>query len=232
MCHRRNWNRRIIANWKSQPLRPDSNNRVSGEPGAIQTKRRAWTDPELVRLLQGITGDLTTMTILALYTGCRENELAEAKLEDIHGEYLHIPEAKSAAGVRDIPIHPVIQPLVNHLQDNSTDGYLVSGLKRGGEDNKRHHLFAKRFSYRKKQLGFPSSVVFHSFRANYVSRLVALGTPDSTIQQLIGHESGVLLHNTYSSGLGLDALQEVVRDVEYGKAVTGAVSGAVGRLIA
>jgi len=33
---RRNWNRRIIANWKGQPWRLDSNKRVSGEPGAIQ----------------------------------------------------------------------------------------------------------------------------------------------------------------------------------------------------
>ena len=36
MCHRRNWNRRIIDNWKSWPWWPDSNKRVSGEPGAIQ----------------------------------------------------------------------------------------------------------------------------------------------------------------------------------------------------
>jgi len=37
MCHRRSWNRRIIANWKSQPRRPDSNKRISGEPGVIQS---------------------------------------------------------------------------------------------------------------------------------------------------------------------------------------------------
>jgi len=34
---RRSWNRRIIGNGKSQPWRPDSNKRVSGEPGAVHS---------------------------------------------------------------------------------------------------------------------------------------------------------------------------------------------------
>jgi hypothetical protein len=36
MFHRQSTNWRIIANWRSQLKQPDSNKRVSGEPGAIQ----------------------------------------------------------------------------------------------------------------------------------------------------------------------------------------------------
>src|SRR5690625_4714232 len=36
-CRRRSWNWRIIASRKSRPWRPDSNKRVSGEPGAVQS---------------------------------------------------------------------------------------------------------------------------------------------------------------------------------------------------
>jgi hypothetical protein len=37
MSRRRSWKWRTIANSRSQPLRPDSNEMVSGEPGAIQS---------------------------------------------------------------------------------------------------------------------------------------------------------------------------------------------------
>jgi hypothetical protein len=39
MSRRRSWKWRTIANSRSQPLRPDSNEMVSGEPGAIQVGR-------------------------------------------------------------------------------------------------------------------------------------------------------------------------------------------------
>jgi integrase len=36
------------------------------------------------------------MAILALYTGMRENEIAEVKLEDIHdNSHIYVPEAKT-----------------------------------------------------------------------------------------------------------------------------------------
>ena len=38
MYHRQSLNRRTIANWRSRPWRPDSNKRVSGEPGAVQKR--------------------------------------------------------------------------------------------------------------------------------------------------------------------------------------------------
>lgn len=203
-----------------------------GTAARAEAERRVWTDDELVKLLGGINGDLLTMAVLGLYTGCRENELCEAKLVDVHDTYLRIPEAKSAAGIRSVPWHPLVVPLVEHLRDTSNDGYLVSGLKRGGYDDKRHHLFAKRFSYHKTRLKLPSSVVFHSLRYNFISQLVATQTPDSTIQQLVGHESSVLLHNTYSDGLSLEQLTETVGNVNHGKDVTTAVSQAVSGLVA
>ena len=202
-----------------------------GTADKTQAKLRAWTMGELVKLLNGTTGNLTVMSVLALYTGCRENELAEAKLEDVHDTHLYIPEAKSVAGIRSVPWHPMVKPLVEQLEDTSDDGYLVSGLKRGGYDDKRHHLFAKRFSYHKNKLGLPSSVVFHGLRKNLITQLVQHQVPTHEVQQLVGHTADSLVHTTYSEGVSLERLTEIVGMVDYGKDVTGAVRRALSGII-
>lgn len=85
-------------------------------------------------------------------------------------------------------------------------------------------ILAKQFSYHKTKLGMPSSVVFHGLRKNFVTQLVQHDVPTSTIQQPIGHSSDSFVCHTYSGGLELDALAEMVAKVSYNKAVSGAVS--------
>ena len=169
------------------------------------------------------TGDLLVLHLLALYTGCRENELCEAKLDDVYDTHLHVAESKTVSGLRDVPWHPVVRPLVDRLCETSTDGYLVAGLKRGGYDKKRHHMYAKRFSYHKAKLGLPAVCVFHDFRKNFITQLVQHQVPTHEIQQLVGHTADELVHNVYSSGVSLERLAEVVAMVSYGETVAEAV---------
>ena len=97
-------------------------------------RRRSWQPDELKTVLKGIDvkDPAWSMTVVALYTGMRANEIAETKLGDVHEDRIHIPEGKPKAAVRDVPLHPVIRPLVARFKTSSTDGYLISGLKRGG----------------------------------------------------------------------------------------------------
>ena len=39
----------------------------------------------------------------------RANEIAETVLDDVHETRIHIPEGKTDASVREVPIHPVIK---------------------------------------------------------------------------------------------------------------------------
>jgi integrase len=195
------------------------------------TELRPWTTDELLKLLTETDpkSDLWSMSVLALFTGCRENELAEMQCADVHSTHLSIPEAKTTAGRRQVPIHPLIAGLVKHLceqaRKTSSDGYLVSGLKRGGYDKKRHHLFAKRFSYHKtKVLGLPPAVVFHGLRKNFVTALHNLGVTPDRIAQIVGHERGSLALDRYSGGVDITKLAREVKKVTFGSRVDSLVT--------
>ncbi len=82
----------------------------------------------------------------------RLNEICEAELADVHDTYINLREGKTASSVRDVPIHPTLLPLIAKLREESTDSYLIGGLKRGGEDGKRNHYASKRLGVRQRGL--------------------------------------------------------------------------------
>ena len=214
---------------------------------------RPWTEDELLKLITQTKpmSDLWSMSVLALYTGMRVNELAEAKCDDVHSTQpatsspsldaagsatgaagsegntyvIDIPEAKTSAGRRKVPVHPVIAPLVAYLLKTSTDGYLVSGLKPGGYDNKRNHMFVKRFSYHKRvKLKLPAALKFHGLRKNYATALRRAGVPVDRVEQLIGHSHGTLAQDVYIDGALLTQLIEDVQSVSHGETIDSMIT--------
>ncbi|ADE15030.1 integrase family protein [Nitrosococcus halophilus Nc 4] len=190
-------------------------------------KRRVWTQKELKHLLLEIKArlgeddPLWAMTVIALYTGMRENEIAETRLEDVHSDHIHIPEGKTESSIRDTPIHPLLKPFIEQLKASSTEGYLISGLIRGGEDNKRHHYFAKRFGrFKREKAGLTDSrIVFHSFRKNFAGALEQAGVSETLAQQIVGHKKQSLTYGLYSPGVDLEKMAEAVAMVSYGAEV-------------
>jgi hypothetical protein len=61
-----------------------------GTADKTHTRRRAWNSGELESLVKNATGDILVLSMMALFTGCRINELCEAQLEDVHDTHLHI----------------------------------------------------------------------------------------------------------------------------------------------
>lgn len=186
--------------------------------------RRAWEEPELVRLLSGIKGHkdkrLAAMTLIGLYSGMRSNEIAEALIENTQPDYLFVHEAKNDNSVRVVPLHPIIRELVKALKATSKDGYLIEGLKAGGSDNKRNHYFVKQFGSFKKKLGLTDSgLVFHSLRNTFITCLERVGCASNVIQQIVGHEKQGMSLNGYSAGLLLEQLLPAVEKVTYGERV-------------
>lgn len=194
-------------------------------------KRRVFTSDELKALLSTIRDKrksddpLWALTVIGLYTGMRGNEIAEIEVKDVHDGYIHIPEGKTDSSVRDVPIHPVIQPLVDSLKEQGKDGYLISGLKRGGEDNKRYHMIGKRFStlLRNQVKITDKNVVFHSLRKNFSSALENAGVPVTTAEQIVGHRKQSMTYGLYSQGVDMKVLTEAVQKVSYGDAVDGLI---------
>ncbi|MDC0148581.1 hypothetical protein OAI46_06955 [Alphaproteobacteria bacterium] len=91
-------------------------------------KAQSNQDPKLFQLFT-----------LAIYTGARIEELCSIKTEEVGDGYLAISNSKTAAGVRQVPIHPEIADAVAAMKMASEDGYLLSGLNGMGvaEDDKQ-----------------------------------------------------------------------------------------------
>ena len=123
----------------------------------------------------------------------RLNEVCGLRLEDVQDDCFEVTSGKTEAAVRRVPVHPVIQALVDYQLRTSTDGYLVPGLKPGGYDRKRGWSVSKRFGRRMRQLGVPKGVVFHSLRKNFTTALEQARVPRNEIELLLGWQRAGLL---------------------------------------
>ncbi len=133
--------------------------------------RRSWTEAEMWRLFtETDTSDpIWSAWALCLYGGFRIEEVCQFKTSDFHGGALHVRVAKSEAGVRAVPVHPVIAPLVKQLIATSSDSYLLPGLLIAGRDSKRSVYLAKRAAWHIRQVmkitdkGFVTHGLRHTF---------------------------------------------------------------------
>jgi integrase len=105
-----------------------------------------------------------------MYSGARRVELCSLKVEHVHGEYFEIVEAKTAAGVRQVPIHDALAPTMKRLVEASKDGFVPSGLRSDKHGNRSDGI-GRRFGKLKTELGFGDRHVFHSIRGTVITML-------------------------------------------------------------
>lgn len=191
-----------------------------------ETARRTWTDVELMTVLHGLRDDrreplLFPLTLLALYTGMRLNEVCNLRREDYddQAQVLHVREGKSQAAVRIVPIHPVIREAVAELAESSPDGYLLPGLVPGGPDRKRGHSIGKTWGRRIRSLGINDRrLVFHALRATFITAALNGGASKEVVQQLAGHEREGVTMTSYARVLSLQLCRAAVAGVTFGAA--------------
>jgi integrase len=201
------------------------------------TEPRPWSPEELLKFAEGAPAAdqhyRLVFFMLGLYTGCRLNELAGLKLKDVHEGYIKITSGKTKSALRDVPLHPLLVPLVDHLRQASTDEYLIPGLRRGGENDKRGHYVSKRFTHMRRKLGVTDpGCRYHSLRANFITALEQARVPVNEIQTLVDHKRPSLALGGYSGGVDADRLRENVALVTFGRPVDSLVTRRVGELLA
>jgi integrase len=204
----------------------------SSTRGGQKYTRRPWSPDELLTMLEGLsTGQpmdtrLRSLLAIGAYSGMRLNEICETELADAHDTHIHLPEPKTESSVRDVPLHPILLPLIAKLRSESTDGYLIDGLKRGGEDGKRGHYASKRFGARKRDLGvvdmyaYPNGrqsdrIDFHALRGTFISAMQREGVPMEVRKAITGHASSEVHIEAYMT-YDLGVLAKAVQTVSYG----------------
>jgi integrase len=157
---------------------------------------------------------LADLIILGAYTGARIEELCSLKLEQVSAQSFKVEDAKTAAGVREVPIHTKLRPLVKRLKDASEDGYLLSGLT-FNKYGDRSNAVGKRFGRLKASMGFSETQVFHSIRKTLVTLLENAGVSENLAADIVGHEKPRITYGLYSGGASLKVKAEAIERVAY-----------------
>lgn len=171
------------------------------------TKRKAYTTDQMKALYQAAKAggheSLCDLIILGFYTGARIEELAKLRVDSIitvEGvQTVDIDKAKSYAGIRQVPIHPLLSPVIDRLMKASTDGYLLASSG-GNKYGIRSDPLSKAFGRLKTSLGFGKQHVFHSVRSTAITLLLRNGVPGPTVANLVGHETGLVTFDVYDQG--------------------------------
>lgn len=180
--------------------------------------RSPWKDEHLMLFLQSeyINRNAFEATVLAMYSGMRLDEICVMQNKNIEDKCFHVEKGKTKAAARVIPVHPLIEPLIEKLKDSSKDEFLIKGINSGGYDNKRSWNFQKKLGRLRKKIGIPKGINFHTLRNTFATHMENQGIPRNHISQLMGHEDSNMALDVYSAGMRIERLVESINKLTYG----------------
>ena len=158
--------------------------------------------------------ELADLIRLAMYSGARIEELCALKVTDCTEDAFSITDSKTAAGIRQVPVHSQLVEVVQRLKKSTKDDYLLSGLT-FNKYGDRSNAIGKRFGRLKQSLGFPDKKVFHSIRKTVVTQLESAGVSENLTADIVGHEKPRITYGLYSGGHSLAPMKEAIEKVRY-----------------
>jgi integrase len=188
----------------------------------VRRRRKHFDGADYAKLLNGSQqGPLALSALIQLgaYTGARIEELCSMKLKNVTENRFKIEDAKTSAGIREIPIHGHIKELVAELKRDSTDGYLIPDLTLNKYAN-RSNAIGKRFGRLKKRLGYGPDYVFHSFRKGFATQLETAGIPENVTARLLGHDFHTMSYGIYSGGVSFEVLTQALSRIDWKQATS------------
>lgn len=193
---------------KSQILKPSTTNK------GIQILSLS-AQKQFEKLASNNIDETKTGIYIALYTGLRIGEVCALTWNDIDfaSQIIHvrhtvariqvkqgasfssvlvIDEPKTKAAIRDIPISPVLLPILEHMKKNSSSKYVIS--------THAGFVSTRTFDYRYKKVlkdyGI-SQINFHALRHTFATRCIEVGVDIKSLSQILGHSNVSTTLNTY-----------------------------------
>lgn len=143
-----------------------------------------FTKEEIELFWRNIHIEYVDVLLILLYTGLRITELLELKNENIHlkERYLFVEKSKTKAGIRNVPIHKKIAPLIE-ARINDNNKYFIPNRKGGAmaADSFRKSQFHRL----RKKLNFKHTI--HETRHTFISQCNRLDLNEVSVQRIIGH---------------------------------------------
>ncbi|WP_417803369.1 DUF6538 domain-containing protein [Thalassospira lucentensis] len=203
-----------LANpWDNQPL-----------PQKQTGVRKHFSDDDLISIFKELRGkdrhDMLNVCRIGLMTGMRLNEICAIKKTHVNAEYIEIPKSKTPSGIRLVPIHRELKPIINYLMEDSKGEYLIAGLSTQNKYGSRSAAIGKRINTVLDDLGFDDRMKkFHSFRASLIRAFKAAGVPEHIAQDVCGHKTDSLTYMTYAGILDIEDQAKAMDQVKYSENV-------------
>jgi integrase len=161
---------------------------------------------------------LADFIAMGMYLGARAEEIAALRVEhvDLVNWTVSIVNAKTASGIRTLPIHTQLQDTIERLVASSKDGFVFTGqsVNKYGD---RSSMLGSRFRDLKEQAGFGPQKVFHSIRHTVATMLERAGVPEGVAADVLGHEKrgATMSFGTYGARSSMDMMRAAIERLVY-----------------
>ncbi len=169
-----------------------------------------FTKEEIDFLWLNVHIDYVDLLLILMYSGLRISELLELKNENIHlaERYLFVEKSKTKAGIRNVPIHKKIAPLIE-ARINPNNKYFVPN-KKGNATS--YNSFRKSQYYRLRKT-LKLNHTLHEARHTFISQCNRLDLNEVAVQRIIGHANvNITQHYTAKT---IDDLIKVIDLFDY-----------------
>lgn len=188
----------------------------------VESKRLPFSTEDVERVYAQARSEgldvLADLIQIAARTGLRIEEACQLRVESVITNEgipcFDIADSKTAAGIRQVPIHPNLRPVVERLSQATTDGYLIASSG-GNKYGIRSDSLSKSFGRLKTSMGFTGRHVFHSLRMSAITRMLRADVPGPTVADIAGHETGLVTFDIYHGGASPQQKLEAISKLSY-----------------
>lgn len=167
---------------------------------------KPFTENEINLLWDNVDNIFVDKVIILLYTGMRVSELLNLKKSDVNIEerYMHITKSKTKAGLRYVPIHKRILPLVKENLNNKGDYLLINS-----NTEKKYNYSSFCIAWRKVMEKFKLKHTTHDCRHTLATRLDNVNANEIAKRRILGHAQ-----QTVTEGYTHKNLQELIKTID------------------
>ena len=154
--------------------------------------------------------DYIRVVTALMYTGARLSDVVtQFTEENIKEEYIYIRIGKNRQSRREIPIHPLLYPMLEEIKksgyfSNITSKYVTKNFMKDRE--------ACGFTYDKEA---NTKYDLHSIRHTCSTEMANAGVSDLVIEKIFGHKGISTLRKTYIGTIRIENKLEAIKTIEY-----------------
>ena len=189
--------------------------KVARKAAAKVDKRRSCTPEEFFSILENTPRKVYRDVIeLSAYSGLRLEEAAQLKSSEVSlkDRTIKISDGKTQSSNRVVPMNSKVYDL---LKDRVESEDVFPELKANKKTGRKGAVVSQSFKRVKRKLGMPETVVFHSLRKMFITKLHEERVAVDVIKKLVGHADQDITTGLYSDASLWPEMVEAVKKVSY-----------------